>query len=59
MYEYMCMRLFVDSVYQYLLAYSGRFSPSGLVPSGPGQFSPGPEKLGIGLIPVQNFLGLD
>jgi len=55
-YEYMCMRQFVDSVYQYLLAYSGQFGPSGQVHRSPGQFSPGPKKLGIGLIPVQNFL---
>jgi len=53
------MSLFVDSVYQLLPAYSGRFGPNGLVQSSPGQFSPGPEKLGIGPIPVQTFLGLD
>jgi len=59
MYEYMCMSLFVDSVYQQLPAYSGQFGPSGLGQSSPGQFSPDPEKLGIGPIPVQKFLGLD
>jgi hypothetical protein len=53
------MSLFVDSVYTLLPAYSGRFGPSGLVQSSPGQFSPGPEKLGIGPSPVQKLLGLD
>jgi hypothetical protein len=32
---------------------------AGLVQISPGQFSPGPEKVGIGPIPVQKLLGLD
>jgi len=32
---------------------------AGLVQISPGQFSPGPEKVGIGPIPVQQLLGLD
>jgi len=37
----------------------GPIQPSGPVESSPGQFSPGPERLGIGPIPVQQYLGLD
>ena len=32
---------------------------AGLVRISPGQFTPGPEKVGIGPIPVQKLLGLD
>jgi hypothetical protein len=32
---------------------------AGLVQISPGQFGPGPEKVGVGPIPVQKLLGLD
>jgi len=59
MYKYMCMSPFVDTEYHELAAYSGWFGPSGLVHSRPGQISPGPNQLGIGLIIVENFWWLD
>jgi hypothetical protein len=41
------MSLFVTPVYNYPPAYWGRFSPSGLVQSRPGEFSPDPDKGGL------------